>query len=150
MRLTSTAFTEGRMIPSKYTCDGENLIPPLAFEDVPSSAATLALIMDDPDAPGGTFDHWLVWNMPVTLRSITEGQPPSGVAGQNSTRRKGWTGPCPPDRQHRYFFTLFALDGRIDLPEGSGRSDLERAMKDHILEKARLMGVYDRVSRRSP
>ena len=145
MKITSSAFSDGKPIPSKYTCDGADLIPPLTFEAVPSEAVTLALIVDDPDAPGGTFDHWLVWNIAPDVRAIAEGRAPQGVTGNNSARKAAWMGPCPPDREHRYIFTLYALDGRLDLPAGSNKPQLQSAMKDHVIAKAQLMGRYDRV-----
>ena len=148
MRVTSPAFAEGSAIPSKYTCDGQDLIPPLAFEDVPPNAKALALIVDDPDAPGGTFDHWLVWNIAPDVRSIEEGRAPKGVAGKNSARKTSWMGPCPPDREHRYFFKLFALDAQIELSEGATKPQLENAMKGHVIEQSQLMGRYDRPNRR--
>ncbi|HUP47673.1 MAG TPA: YbhB/YbcL family Raf kinase inhibitor-like protein [Thermoanaerobaculia bacterium] len=147
MRITSTAFADGESIPPKYTCDGHDLIPPLAFEEVPDAAVSLALVMDDPDAPGGTWDHWVVWNIPKEQRSIEEGKPPEGVVGRNSWGKNAWGGPCPPDRQHRYVFKLYALDSRLDLAGSAGKGDLERAMKGHILAEARFTGLYDRVSR---
>ena len=147
MRLTSTAFAEGASIPPKYTCDGQDTIPPLRFEDIPKGAAALALVMDDPDAPGGTWDHWVIWNIPPATTEIREGTAPQGVFGKNSWGRINWGGPCPPDREHRYFFRLYALDGMLDLPQGSSKGELEKAMRGHILGEARLMGRYDRKRR---
>lgn len=149
MRITSPAFKEGQPIPPKYTCDGEDLIAPLVFEDIPASATALALVMDDPDAPGGTWDHWVVWNIPSDQRSIDEGKVPPGVVGRNSWGKKAWGGPCPPDRQHRYVFTLYALESPVDLPDGAGKRELEGAIKNQIVAKAQLTAVYDRKSRRS-
>ena len=144
MRITSSAFAEGQSIPSKYTCDGSDTIPPLKFEAVPEKAASLALIMDDPDAPHGTWDHWVIWNIPPKTTDIAEGKTPPGVVGKNSWGKNAWGGPCPPDRQHRYFFKLYALDTKLDLAPSATKKDVEKAMKDHILEQAQLMGVYDR------
>ena len=144
MKITSSAFSEGQTIPAKYTCDGSDINPPLAFVDVPTNAASLALVMDDPDAPGGTWDHWIVWNMSRDLRGINEAQMPDGVLGRNSWKKNAWGGPCPPDREHRYYFKLYALDTQLDLPAGSAKADLERSMKDHIVAEAQLMGRYDR------
>jgi Raf kinase inhibitor-like YbhB/YbcL family protein len=153
MKITSPAFGDHQMIPDKYTCDDADLIPPLTFEDVPADAKTLALIMDDPDVPAHlradrNWDHWVVWNIPPDTRSIAEGKPPRGVQGMNSWGRNDWGGPCPPDKQHRYFFKLFALDTTLDLPAAAGKPALLAAMQGHIIAKAELVGVYDRRSRR--
>ena len=148
MRITSSAFENRQSIPSRYTCDGDDLIPPLSFEEIPAGATSLALVMDDPDVPppgsGRVWDHWVVWNIPSTTRSIEEGVPPQGVQGRNSWGRNDWGGPCPPDREHRYFFRLYALDTILDLGRSSGKKDLERAMEEHILAKAELIGLYNR------
>jgi len=153
MNITSPAFGDHQLIPDKYTCDGDDLIPPLVFEDVPAGAKTLALIMDDPDVPvhlreDRNWDHWVVWNIPPTTRGIEEGKAPVGVQGMNSWGRNDWGGPCPPDKQHRYFFKLFALDAELDLPTAAGKPALLKAMEGHVLAKAELVGVYDRKSRR--
>jgi len=147
MKITSSAFAEGQSIPSKYTCDGSDTIPPLEFAGVPGNAKSLALIVDDPDAPGGTFDHWVVWNIPPDTKGVTEGQPPKGVAGRNSWKKNAYGGPCPPDREHRYFFKLYALDTTLDLPMSSNKGDVEKAMQGHVLAESKLMGRYDRVGR---
>ncbi len=147
MKLTSTAFKEGASIPAKYTCDEKDTIPPLTFEDIPDKAVTLALVMDDPDAPMGIWDHWVVWNIPRDTRGVREGSEPSGVAGKNSWNRSGWGGPCPPDREHRYFFKLYALDAKLDLKAGSTKAQLEKAMKGHVVAEAQLMGRYNRRGR---
>jgi Raf kinase inhibitor-like YbhB/YbcL family protein len=144
MKLTSPAFEANGSIPSKYTCDGAGVIPPLAFTAVPPAAATLALIVDDPDAPAGTWDHWIIWNIPVSTNSIAEGTPPEGTTGMNSWKRPGWGAPCPPDREHRYFFKLYALDLRLDLPTSANKSGLEKAMRGHIVAQAELVGRYRR------
>jgi hypothetical protein len=144
MKITSSAFRDGQAIPAKYTCDGQDTIPPLKFEAVPERAASLALIMDDPDAPKGTWDHWVVWNIPPKTTEVAEGKAPQGVVGKNSWGKTAWGGPCPPDRQHRYFFKLYALDTQLNLSGGAGKADVEKAMKGHVLADAQLMGVYDR------
>jgi Raf kinase inhibitor-like YbhB/YbcL family protein len=144
MKITSPAFSDGGSIPAKYTCDGGDAIPPLRFEDVPENAAALALVMDDPDAPRGTWDHWILWNIPPQTAEVREGVPPQAVNGRNSWGRTGWGGPCPPDREHRYFFCLFALDQKLDLPPGSTKAELKAAMKGHIVDEAQLVGRYDR------
>jgi len=144
VKITSPAFEHEGKIPSKYTCDGKDISPPLRFEDVPKGAASLALVMDDPDAPMGTFDHWVVWNIPPETRSVEEGREPSGVQGKTSFGRMGYGGPCPPRGVHRYFFKLYALDTVLNLPAGSRKKDLEEAMKGHVIEQAVLMGKYSR------
>lgn len=148
MRLTSTAFKQGQPIPSKYTCDGENINPPLDISGVPSSARSRALIMDDPDVPAAAgikvWDHWVVFNMPVTLTSIAENEQPPGVRGQGTRGSLSYGGPCPPDREHRYFFKLYALDDVLSLKEGATKSEVERAMRGHIVAQAELMGTYVR------
>ncbi|MBI2212588.1 MAG: YbhB/YbcL family Raf kinase inhibitor-like protein [Acidobacteria bacterium] len=144
MKITSSAFSEGATIPKTYTCDGGDVIPPLEFSSVPLEAKTLALVVDDPDAPVGTWDHWVVWNIPATCRGVAEGVAPEGVAGRNSWKRNGWGGPCPPDREHRYFFKLYALDSVLELARDATKADLERVMSGHVLAECQLMGRYDR------
>ncbi len=144
MKITSSAFAHHQPIPAKYTCDGADLIPPLQFADVPSGAASLVLIVDDPDAPVGTWDHWIVWNLPPNTAGVKEGKPPQGIVGKNSWKKNAWGGPCPPDREHRYFFKLYALETKLDLPASSTKRDVEKAMKGHVLAEATLIGTYDR------
>ena len=147
MKITSPAFGEGATIPKTYTCDGGDAIPPLAFSNVPADARTLALVVDDPDAPVGTWDHWVVWNIPASVTGVEEGRTPEGVVGRNSWKKNSWGGPCPPDREHRYFFKLYALDTTLELDRTASKADLERAMGDHVLAEAVLMGRYDRPRR---
>lgn len=144
MKIDSSAFGHNQSIPSKYTCDGENINPPLTFSDVSESAKSLVLIMDDPDAPMGVWDHWFVWNIPKETISINEDLTPPGVVGKNTGGKIGYQGPCPPDRQHRYFFKLYALDTMLDIDTSATKQDLEKAMEGHILEKAELIGLYSR------
>src|SRR3989338_238986 len=144
MKLTSTAFAHNSTMPSEFTCDGQDLSPPLTISDVPSNAKSLVLIMDDPDAPVGTWDNWIVFNIPPSTKEIAKGTEPKGTAGKNSWGRTGYGGPCPPSGTHRYFFKLYALDTQLNLPEGSAKKDLEKAMQGHILEKVELMGNYKR------
>lgn len=144
MRLTSTAFQHNTSIPSQYTCDGNDISPPLAISDVPSESKSLALIMDDPDAPAGVWDHWVVFNISPSTTSIPEGQEPLGVHGKGTSGNTNYKGPCPPDRQHRYFFKLFALDTMLDLAEGSTKAQVEQAMKGHVLDQTELIGLYNR------
>ncbi len=151
MQLTSTAFKEGKEIPSKYTCDGRDLSPPLKWGDVPAGAKSLALITDDPDAPVGTWVHWVVYDLPATATELPEGvakaQTVEGGAKQgfNDFKRLGYGGPCPPrGKPHRYFFKLYALDAPLDLKPGATKKEVERAMEKHVLAEANLMGTYQR------
>ena len=144
MKLTSPAFENNREIPSEYTCDGPNVLPELNIEDIPENAKSLALIMDDPDAPAGTWVHWVVWNIPVDTKTIAKGTEPQGIQGTTSFGKPGYGGPCPPFGTHRYFFKLHALDTTLDLKEGSTKEDLEQAMDGHMIEKTELMGTYKR------
>lgn len=150
MDLKSTAFAAGGMIPSKHTCDGPDLSPPLNWSDVPPKTRSLALIVDDPDAPRGTWVHWVLWNLPAESRSLEEGVPkrdslPNGAKqGTTDFRSLGYGGPCPPSGTHRYFFKLYALDTTLTLPSSTTKRDLEQAMKGHILQQAELMGTYKR------
>jgi Raf kinase inhibitor-like YbhB/YbcL family protein len=143
-RITSPAYAEGTAYPEKYTCDGQENNPPLEFSGIPSGTKTLALVFDDPDAPGGTYDHWVIWNIPPVSR-IEEGSVPKGVTqGQNSEGTNKYVSPCPPSGTHRYIYHAYALDDALDLSEKSGKADLENAMKGHILASATLKGLYGR------
>jgi Raf kinase inhibitor-like YbhB/YbcL family protein len=145
MKIESSAFQPNQRIPSKYTCDGENINPQLLFSDVPKEAKSLVLIMDDPDAPMGNWTHWTLWNISPQTKEIPENfVPAEAVEGKTSFGRPGYGGPCPPSGTHRYFFKLYALDKILDLPFGAERKDLERAMEGHILEKTELIGLYGR------
>ncbi len=144
MKISSTAFTDGGSIPAKYTCDGANTSPPLAIEGIPPAAKSLALIMDDPDAPSGTFDHWIVWNMDSKTTAFAEGQEPKGVAGRNGFGKSGYGGPCPPSGEHRYYFKLYALDTTLNLQSAAKKAELQNAMKGHTLADAQMMGRYKR------
>ncbi len=144
MNITSSAFENGGAIPSLYTADGKDISPPLAFEDVPGDAASLALVVDDPDAPAGVWDHWLLWNIPSDTGAVGEGKTPDGVAGKNDFGTLEYGGPAPPAGTHTYRFTLYALDAKPDLPAGSDRSALEAAMEGHVLDSAVLKGTYSR------
>lgn len=147
MKLQSSAFEHNANIPSKYTCDGENINPPLQISDVPDNAASLVLIMDDPDAikpAGKVWDHWIVFNMPVDTTDIEENSQPQGIAGSNTRENLSYGGPCPPDAEHRYFFKLYALDIELALVEGSSKKEVEKAMEGHVLAYAELIGLYNR------
>jgi Raf kinase inhibitor-like YbhB/YbcL family protein len=140
MELFSKEFDHNQPIPRRFTCQGEDVSPELSIAQVPEGARKLALIMDDPDAPGGTFEHWVAYNIPVTT-TIEEGGAP-GIQGANDFGRTGYGGPCPPSGTHRYVFKLYALDGDLELPAGVGKSDLEKAMEGRILDRAELIGLY--------
>ncbi len=144
MKITSSAFQEGANIPSKFSCDGANTSPALQIAEVPSGAKSLALIVDDPDAPSGLFTHWAVWNISPQTNAIAEGSAPKGVHGTNDFGKSGYGGPCPPSGTHRYYFKVFALDRELNLPSGAKRSQLDSAMKGHVVAQGELMGRYSR------
>lgn len=145
MKIESSQFQNSEKIPTKYTCDGADINPPLKISDVPDGAKSLVLIMDDPDAPGGTWVHWTIWNILSDTTEIPENSFPSGaIQGITSSKTSGYHGPCPPSGVHRYFFKLFALDSVLDLPADSQVSQLMQAMNGHILEQSELIGVYSR------
>ncbi len=145
MKLTSSAFPHEGAIPVTYTCDAENVSPPLSLEDVPEAAKSLALMVNDPDAPRGDWVHWTVWGLTPTTREIPEGAALAGVTqGTTDFGKTGYGGPCPPSGTHRYQFTLYALDTTLDLPPSSVKTDLERALAGHILASTVLVGTYAR------
>ncbi|HIH23422.1 TPA: YbhB/YbcL family Raf kinase inhibitor-like protein [Candidatus Woesearchaeota archaeon] len=142
-RITSTSFSDGGAIPAKHTCQGENTKEPLRFDGVPKGTVSMALVMDDPDAPVGVWDHWLLWNIDAQTRDIKEHSVPSNaVQGKNGWGMSRYGGPCPPSGTHRYTFTAYALDKTVDLAEGSTKRDLERAMEGRIIGKTVLVGTY--------
>jgi Raf kinase inhibitor-like YbhB/YbcL family protein len=143
LSVKSPVFENGKHIPVKYTCDGANVNPPLTIDVVPEETKTLVLIVDDPDAPMGVFDHWVVWNIPPTTRKIEEKTVP-GTEGMSSYRKHAYGGPCPPYGTHRYFFKVYALDARLDLKLDSTKRDVEKAMKGNILAEGELVGLYSR------
>jgi len=143
LTIRSSAFEEGKLIPKKYTCDGQDINPVLTIEGTPKEAKTLVLALDDPDAPSGTFDHWIVWNIPVSTSKIAEDSVP-GIEGLNSARQQGYMGPCPPSGTHRYFFKVYALDSELNLSLNTRKKDVEKAMQGHVLAKGELMGLYHR------
>ena len=140
MKLTSPEFKNNGFIPKKFTCQGDDVNPPLIIESIPEETKALALIVDDPDAPVGTWVHWVIYNMPV-VSGIEEDSIP-GKQAMNDFGRKDYGGPCPPSGTHRYFFKIYALDTELDLQEGSRKKELEKAMQGHILDKAELIGLY--------
>jgi Raf kinase inhibitor-like YbhB/YbcL family protein len=137
----SPAFENNTQIPSKYSCHGQEVNPPLTIEDIPAEAETIALVVDDPDAPRGTYDHWVVWNVP-TKGKIEENSVP-GVQGLNSAGDPAYTGMCPPSGTHRYFFKVYALDVKLELkPQTTRKKDLEEAMQGHVLAQGELVGLF--------
>lgn len=150
-RLSSTAFAPGAEIPEQYTCKGADISPSLQWSGAPAKAASFALIMDDPDAPAGVWVHWVLWNVPRSTRSLPENmdkreQTDDGSRqGRNSFGNIGYNGPCPPGRQtHRYFFRLYALDGKLELAAAASRAELDTAMKGHVLAQTEYMGTFHR------
>lgn len=152
MLLMSPAFKQGERIPMKYTCEGEGINPPLLIKDVPEQTKSLVLIMEDPDVPkqlrpDGMWDHWVVFNLPPNLREIKSGEEPKGTHGIRTDGQMGYYGPCPPDREHRYFFKLYALDALLHLPPRAPKQQVVAAMQGHILTKTELMGRYEKRKR---
>jgi Raf kinase inhibitor-like YbhB/YbcL family protein len=145
MKITSSAFQEGGTIPEKFSKNGQNVSPELRIEGAPPEAKSLALIVDDPDAPVGLFTHWLVWNIDPKTMNIAEGGPPSGVAlGRNDFGETGYGGPQPPSGTHRYYFKIFALDRALELKPGARRKEVDAAMKGHVIAQGQLMGRYSK------
>lgn len=148
--LTSVAFTPGSLIPARFSCAGADVSPPLAWSGAPPGAQTLTLIMDDPDAPRGTWVHWVVYDIPAAQQTLAEGVPATGQLpdggrqGQNSWRRLGYGGPCPPSGTHRYYFRLYALDRALNLPVGATKEQVLLAMAGHVLDQCDLMGRFTR------
>jgi len=145
LRIESPAFVHNGAIPAAYTCDGTDASPPLEIGGVPQGAKSLALIVEDPDAPAGIWVHWVMWNIPPGARQIAAGTaPPGAVQGTNDWKRNGWGGPCPPSGTHRYIFRIFALDTAPALGPAVGKRGLERAMEGHILARGEIIGLYGR------
>lgn len=145
MQITSDAFNNNESIPSKYTCDGSNMNPPLSLDGIQPEAKSVALIVDDPDAPAGTWTHWLVWNIdPVTAEIVEGAFPKNAVQGVNDFGKVEYGGPCPPSGEHRYYFKAYSLGKMLDLPSGSSKDDLLSAMENHILQTSELIGLYSR------
>lgn len=142
LKVSSIAFVADGFIPAKYTCDGQNINPPLQIEHIPEETKCLAMIVDDPDAPAGTWVHWLVWNIPVT-HHIKEDEI-HGIEGINDFKKHHYGGPCPPSGTHRYYFKIYALDSLLDLPANSTKIQLEKAMSEHIIGFGELIGLYSR------
>lgn len=145
MKIFSTTFSENRDIPQEYTCDGDNINPPLSITDVPEEAKSLVLIVDDPDAPQGTFTHWIVFNIDPKIEEIGEDEiPKGGIEGINDTSEKGYIGPCPPVGTHHYIFHLYALDKTLDLKGSVDRADVDEAMSGYIIAEVQFTGLYSR------
>ena len=145
MKITTKSFRGTHPIPERFTADGENINPDLGIRGVPAGTRSLALIMDDPDAPMGAWNHWLVWNIRPDTAAIEEDSVPRGaVVGRNDAGTAGYVGPSPPSGTHRYYFRLYALDTQLDLPAGSRRAELDDAMRGHIISRAELLGRYAR------
>ncbi|MFA6754500.1 MAG: YbhB/YbcL family Raf kinase inhibitor-like protein [Candidatus Dojkabacteria bacterium] len=148
MEIKSRAFNNMGSIPERYTCDGDNINPPLEILDIPNPTKSLALIVDDPDAPNGTWVHWLMWDIPIENHSIKEGEPPVDcVYGTNSFARLEYGGPCPPSGTHRYFFKVYALSKTVQLPEGATKEELMSAIGEYKIDSAQLVGLYSRNGR---
>lgn len=145
MKITSSAFPEGGTIPEKFSKNGQNVNPLLRVAGSPSEAKSLALVVDDPDAPVGLFTHWLVWNIDPNTKEIAENSvPPGAVQGTNDYPGRGYDGPQPPSGTHRYYFRIFALDKKLDLPSGAKRKELDRAMSGHVIAQGECMGRYSK------
>jgi len=151
MEISSTAFKNGQPIPARYTCDDKNVSPPLAWSGVPGNAASLLLIVDDPDAPTGVWTHWVLFNLPASTGALAEDAvnsqsfPAAARQGVNDFKREGYNGPCSPaGKPHRYYFKIFALDIQLNVPAGASRQTVEAAMTKHVLAQGQLMGTYQR------
>jgi hypothetical protein len=145
VKILSSAFQNNAKIPAKYTCDGENVNPPLQFLDIPDNTKSLALIVDDPDAPSKTWVHWVVYNIGTKTSEVKEDSVPwSGTEGMTDFGKPGYGGPCPPSGTHRYFFKIYALDTILDLPQNAIKQMVEEKMQEHILDQAELIGLYSR------
>jgi len=145
MKLNSSAFNNGETIPKKYTRQGVNMSPPLHLEEIPEKARSLAVIVDDPDAPSGVFNHWLVYNIDPKTKDIKENSTPViATQGRNDFGQTEYDGPQPPSGEHRYFFKAFALDSVLDLPRGAKRAELETAMQGHVLDHGEVKGRYQK------
>ncbi len=145
MTIKSSAFNNGKSIPSQYTCDGKDINPQLMFSDVPESAKNLALVMDDPDSPTGIWTHWLLWNISPNTKEISEGKVPRGaIQGETTFGVSHYGGPCPGKGNHRYFIKLYALDTILNIPAGTVKDKLIETMKGHIIAEAEMYGWYER------
>lgn len=147
MKISSPAFNNAENIPAKYTCDGQEASPPLLIEETPEGAKSLALLVEDLDAPAGLWVHWTVWNIDPKISAINENEVPVGaIQGATSNRDIGWHGPCPPSGTHRYFFRIYALDAELDLPVGASAQELRKKIETHKIDSAEMFGFYGRQS----
>lgn len=149
MQIWSSAFGRDEFMPTQYTCDGANISPPLEWQDLPDDTQSLVLIVEDPDAPHGTFTHWVLYDLPTSCQALAENVDLAKLNGEvkqgkNDFAKLMYGGPCPPDGTHRYFFKLYALDQRLNLPAGASKADVLEAMNDHVLDSATVMGQYTR------
>ena len=150
LQVTSTSFKEGQPIPRQYTCDGVNISPPIEWSGVPQNTKTIALIADDPDAPAGTWVHWVFYNLPAANIGLVENMPANenlragGVHGKNDFEKLGYGGPCPPSGTHRYYFKIYALDSELPMKAGATKVELLKVMEGHVLAQGQLMGTYER------
>ncbi len=150
IKITSPAFKNGEMIPKKYTCDGDEVSPPLEWTGIPAGTKSIALTSDDPDAPAGTWVHWVIFNIPADVKGLTENVPHAPTLdngarqGVDDSGNNGYGGPCPPSGAHRYYFKVYALDSMLDLKPGIRKKELLKAMEGHILAQGKLMGTYKR------
>lgn len=150
IEVRSTAFAEGDRIPSDFTCDGADMSPPVEWANIPSGTKSIAILVEDPDAPSGNWSHWLAYDLPPSLRQLppgipaSKGLPAGGTQGRTDFGKMGYSGPCPPQGNHRYFFRVYALDAILGLKPGVTKQELLRAMQGHILAQGQLMGTYDR------
>jgi Raf kinase inhibitor-like YbhB/YbcL family protein len=140
LNISSPAFSAWEEIPMKYSCKGENINPPLQIESLPPGTASIAIILEDPDAPSGVFDHWVLWNIPP-VKEIPEDMK-SGIPGHNSKNQLGYTGPCPPSGTHRYLFKIYALDSMLDMPVGIRKKSLLESMSEHVLAGGEIVGRF--------
>lgn len=144
LTISSPSFSQNGTIPVRFTCDGKNISPELNFKNIPTRTQSLALTMEDPDAPRGVWNHWIIWNMSKDTAGIKEGELPAGTIGIGTSGKASYEGPCPPDREHRYIFTLYALDSILSLPKNSTKEELIQSLNSHIIEQAQLLGRYNR------
>lgn len=149
LTITSPVFEMNGTIPTRFTCDGKNISPELIFTGAPASTMSFALTMEDPDVPhsvraDGMWNHWVVWNIPPSTVRLEEGAVSPGILGSNTSGKAKYMGPCPPDREHGYIFTLYALDSLLSLPQGATKEELLQAISSHIIEQSQLIGRYNR------
>jgi Raf kinase inhibitor-like YbhB/YbcL family protein len=143
-KLTSSAFEDGGKIPVRHTCDDQNTNPPIQIHNVPEGTKSLVLLMEDHDAPAGTWDHWITFNLPPDTKEIHDGHEPGGISGKGTSGNLDYFGPCPPDGEHEYVFTVYALDSMLDLEEGASKDQIKEALAGKLIAEATLKGTYSR------